>query len=92
MDELHLVRRHGEPVNVSKGVNIIMVGKRQNSDRSVSLKKQNKHGDKADDDSESVSCKQLITTVNSINIDRAPLREDTLRSEAEEEGKEVVRV
>ena len=90
MEELHLVGRHGGPVNVSKGVNRIMVGKQRNSDRSVPRKKQNKHGDKADNDGESVGCKQLITTVNSINIDRAPLKEDTLRSEADKEGKEVV--
>jgi len=28
--------------------------------------------------------------VNSINVDRAPIKEDVFQSEAEDEGKEVV--
>ena len=83
MDELHLVGRHGEPVNVSKEVDIIIDIKRQKFRPFGSAEKQNKHGDEADNDSESVGCKQLITTVNLINIDRAPLRENVIRSEAE---------
>ena len=90
MDELQLIGSHSDPVSVSKEVNRIIVIKRQNSDRLVPRMKQNKHGDKADGDSKSVGCKQLITTVNSINIDISPLREVVLLSEAEEEGKVVV--
>jgi hypothetical protein len=90
MDELQLVRSHSEPAGVSKEVSRIIVVKQQNSDRSVPLKIQNDNNNKADNAIESVGGNQLITTVNSINIDRAPLKEDVLQSEAEDEGKEVV--
>ena len=90
MDELHLVRSHSETAGVSKEVSRIIVLKRRNPNHSVPLKKQNDYNNKADNAIKSVGGNQLITTVNSINIDRAPLKEDTLRSEADEEGKEVV--
>ena len=90
MDELQLVRSHSEPAGVSKEVNRFVVEKRQNSNRLVPLKIQNDNNNKADNAIESDGGNQVITTVNLINIDRAPLREDVLQSEAEEEGKEVV--
>ena len=79
MDELQLVGSHSEPAGVSKEVSRIVVVKRRNSDRSVPLKKQNDNNNKADNTVKSVGGNQLITTVSSINIDRAPLREDVLR-------------
>ena len=79
MDELQLVRSHSEPAGVSKEVSRIVVVKRQNSDRLVPLKIQNDNNNKADNAIETVGGNQLITTVNSINIDRAPLKEDVLR-------------
>ena len=79
MDELHLVGRHGEPVNVSKEVDIIIDIKRQKFRPFGSAEKQNKEDDKADDASGSVGGNQLVIIVNLINIDRAPLREDVLR-------------
>ena len=79
MDELQLVGGHSEPANVSKEVSRIVVVKQRNSDRSVPLKKHNDNNNKADNDIKSVGGNQLITTVNSINIDRAPLKEDVLR-------------
>ena len=77
MDELHVVIWHGEPVIFfSKEVNPLVVAKRQNSDLSAPLKKQNKEDDKADNASGSVGGNQKVINMNSINIDRAPLRED----------------
>ena len=57
----------------------MVVVKQRNSDRSVLLKTQNKEDDKANDASGSVGGNQKVINVNSINIDRAPLREDVLR-------------
>ena len=74
MDELQLVGSHSELVSVSKEVSRIVVVKRQNSDGSVLQKKQNKSGNKADNKIKSVGRNQLIITVNSINIDRAPIK------------------
>ncbi len=90
MDELQLIGRHGESVSFSKGVNWNIVVKQQKSDRLVPRKKQNNNNNNADNNIKSVGGNQLITTVNTINIDRAPLKKDILQSEAEEEGKEVV--
>ena len=78
MDELQLVGSHSEPAVVSKEVSRIVVVKRQNSDRSVPLKKQNKEDDEANNASGSVGVNQKVIIVNSISIDRAPLREDVL--------------
>ena len=91
MDELHVVVRHGEPVIFfSKEISSKVVVKQQNSDHSVPLNKQNKEGDEADNASGSVGSNQLVIIVNSINIDRAPLREDVLQRRSRKEGKEVV--
>jgi hypothetical protein len=73
MDELHLVRNHSETAGVSKEVSRIVVVKQRNSDRSVPLKIQNDNNNKADNAVKSVGGNQLITTVNLINIDGAPL-------------------
>ena len=56
-----------------------MVVRQQNSDHSVPLKKQNKEDNEANDASGSVGGNQKVIIVNSINIDRAPLREDVLQ-------------
>ena len=90
MDELQLIERHGELLSVSKEVNRNIVVKRKKSDRLVPQKKQKDNGNNANDIIKSVGSNQVITTVNLININRAPLKEDVLCSEAEEEGKEVV--
>ena len=93
MDKLQLIGRYGESVSFSKEVNRNIVVKRQKSDRLVpQKKKQNNNGNNANNNTKSVGSNQVITTVNSININRAPLKEDVMQSAAEEEGKEVVLV
>ena len=54
----------------------MVVVKQRDSDRSVPLKKQNEEDDDANDASGSVGNNQKVINVNSMHIDRAPLRED----------------
>ena len=78
MDKLQLIGRHGESVSVSKEVNRNIVVKQQKSDRLVPRKKQNGNDNNANKNIKPVGCNQLRTTVNTININRAPLKEDVL--------------
>ena len=78
MDELQLIGRHGESVSVSKEVNRNIVAKQQKSDSLVPRKKQNNNGNDANNDTKLVGSNQVITSVNLININRAPLKEDVL--------------
>ena len=54
----------------------MVVVERQNSDRSAPLKKQNEEDDKANNARGSIGNNQKVINVNSVNINRAPLRED----------------
>ena len=57
----------------------MVVVEQQNSDHLVTLKKQSKEDDKANNASRSFDGNQLVIIVNLININRAPLREDVLQ-------------